>query len=153
MQCSIGMEKKGWNMTGNEWSDIENIVKGLVGDLKEALTWSWEDRFQATLAEFPASDKDRVLRLLEPRFDSLWDAASISEAPPRIYEICQKYGGLRSGQLLLATDPGKDILILGAWWPWGNQKTISLRVIPVDSDTPAPDFDEFIGLFKGWFGL
>jgi hypothetical protein len=55
--------------------------------------------------------------------------------------------------LLFTSDPKRDALIFCAWWPWGDGKTISIRIAPFfkklsDSETAAK-----IQLFKGWFGV
>jgi hypothetical protein len=150
---SIVMGKEDNSMAQSDWSGFEKTVRGVVGDLKEVLTWSWDGRFEAALAEFQAGEKERVLKVLEARFDSLWEAGSLSTAPKRIVKLCKSLGGLRSGQMLLATDPNQDLLLLGAWWPWGNQKTISIRIIPTASNEESPEFRDFVGSLKGWFGI
>ena len=140
-------------MGENEWSDIERTIKDLVNDLRGVLSWTWEDRFGAALAQFSANDKDWILELLKPLFSSLWDAVNLSQAPPRVVKAIQEYGGLRAGQLLLTTDADSKILLLGAWWPWGNQKTISLRLIPTALKLSDSDMEKFQELLKEWLEI
>ncbi len=140
-------------MTENQWSHIEESVQTLVENAKGVLSWSWEERFNAALAQFQAKDKDAILDHMRPPFKAVWDSTQINESPPRILKICNSLGGLRPGQLLLTTDPDVDILLFGAWWPWGGGDTISIRIIPNIENLDETVAAEFTAAFKGWFGL
>jgi len=39
----------------------------------------------------------------------------------------------------------------GAWWPWGDGKTISLRIGLVTDKVPERAREEFFKEFSGWF--
>jgi hypothetical protein len=54
-----------------------------------------------------------------------WTMKSIDAAPQALREMCDKTGGLREGQRLLA---GTQDSLFGLWWPWGNGQTITLRI-------------------------
>ena len=140
-------------MAENEWSSAEKTVKGLTESLLGVLEWSWEGRFGAALAQFTAADTDKVIGLIRPHFVSMWDSSIIAEAGPRITDFCAQLGGLRSGQLLFASDPDQDILLFGAWWPWGNGQTISIRIIPAAKNLEESDKQAFTEQFKAWFGM
>jgi hypothetical protein len=119
--------------------DLDNVCRRLREAFEDVLTWKWDGRFGAALAEFPAEDKEKVLRILEIFLVSRWDSVTIGEAPKSVQQIKTHFGGLMSGQLLLLSDPNQDAMILllsdpnqdaliyCAWWPWGNGKTIQIR--------------------------
>jgi hypothetical protein len=65
---------------------------------------------------------------LERDFSNVWDSSNIREAPDIVKMCSNRFGGLRSGQLLFTTGPSQDVFICGAWWPWGDGRTISLRI-------------------------
>jgi hypothetical protein len=109
-------------------SYIEKVARESLSASWEALSWQWDDYFEAFLAEFSTADGGRFRALLERDFSMVWDSSNIGEAPD-IVQMCNHYfGGLRSGQLLFTTDPNEDVFVGGAWWVWSNGETISFRV-------------------------
>ncbi len=123
-----------------------NASRGVV-------SWKWDSRFVAALAEFRTDKTDSVRAMLEPSLSLLWDSSTVRKAPDSVRKIAKDLGGLRSGQLLFVSDPNQDVCLFGAWWPWGNGTTISIRVAPYGKRLSAAEQAELNGLFKGWFGL
>jgi hypothetical protein len=134
-------------------SDIENVCRELLSASQGVLSWKWDSQFETVLAEFFVDNKDRVRAILECHLSIAWDKSKIRKAPDIVRTIAGNFGGLRSGQLLFTSDPNQDVFIFGVWWPWGDGKTISIRVAPFDKRLSDSEMTEFIELFKGWFGL
>jgi hypothetical protein len=132
-------------------SCLDDVCKQLRGSFDDVLVWKWDGRFGTALAEFPAEDKEKVLRILESFLVSRWDSVTIGEAPEIVQQIKTHFGGLMSGQLLLLSDPNQDALIYCAWWPWGNGKTISIRVGAYSKEIAAPDKPALNTAFRNWF--
>jgi hypothetical protein len=134
-------------------SGLENDCKELLSAFQGVLSWKWDGRFETVLAEFGVDNKDSIRAILERYLRITWDSSNIGNAPDFVREIDSHLGGLRSGQLLLTSDPDREPFIFCAWWPWGDDKTISIRIAPsykklLDSEKTAK-----IQLFKGWFGI
>ena len=108
--------------------DLEKVSREVLSAFWGALSWKWDQRFEALLAEFPAVNGDEFRAILERDFGNVWDSSNISEAPDIVKMFNNNFGGLRSGQLLFTTDPSQDVFVCGAWWPWGDGETISLRI-------------------------
>lgn len=134
-------------------SNLENICRELISAFQATLSWKWDSRFETVLAEFFVDNKDRVREILERYLSIAWDSSNIGKAPDVVRMIAGHLGGLWSGQLLFTSDPNQDALIFGAWWPWGDGNTISLRVAPFDKRLSDSEMSELIKLFKGWFRL
>jgi len=134
-------------------SDFENVCRELLSAFQGVLSWQWESRFEVALAEFSLNDKDKVRAILERYLNIAWDSSSIGRAPDNVQKIASYLGGLRSGQLLFTSDPNQDAFIFGAWWPWGDGQTISIRIAPSDKRLSDPEMAELIKQFKGWCGL
>ena len=109
-------------------SDLEKICRELLSASWGVFSWRWDHRFEALLAEFSVDKKDEFRAILERDFSNVWDRSNIREAPDIVQMCSNNFGGLRSGQLLFTTDQSQDVFICGAWWPWGDKKTISLRI-------------------------
>ena len=109
-------------------SDLEKVSRELLSASWGVFSWKWDHRFEAFLAEFSADNGDEFRAILERDFNNVWDSSNIREAPDIVQMCNNNFGGLRSGQLLFTTDPSQDVFVCGAWWPWGDGETISLRI-------------------------
>jgi hypothetical protein len=90
--------------------------------------WSWDSRVACVSSSF-STDLDQKNRgLALAALPSEFTSRSIVSAPPALREICDRAGGLRSGQLVYAGAPVGRVFAYGLWWPWGDGMTISLRV-------------------------
>jgi len=134
-------------------SALENDCKELLRGFQGILSWKWDSRFEAALAEFGAEKKDSIRAILERHLKITWDSSNIDNAPDIVRMINSHLGGLRSRQLLFTSDPNRDAFIFCAWWPWGDGKTISIRIAPSYKELSDSQKAEKIQLFKGWFGI
>jgi len=98
-------------------------------------------------------NKDSVHAILERYLNTAWNSTNIDNAPEIVQMVISHFGGLRPGQLLFTSDPNQDAFIFGVWWPWGDEKTISLRIAPTGKTLSNSKLAELITLFKDWFGL
>ena len=132
---------------------VENICKDLWGAVQGVLSWKWDSRLEAVLAEFGADKKDDIRAILERFLPMPWDDSNLVEAPDIVRTINSHLGGLRPGQQLFTSDPKGDAFVFCAWWPWGDGKTISIRIAPFYQKLSDPEKAEKIQLLKGWFGI
>ena len=139
-------------MNQAHWKLLEATCRGLVSG-SGTLTWSWDGRFGAALATFPARDAASVEALLGSHFPLRIDAGNLRKAPDCVRNLAKSIGGVRSDQWLYSTDPALEVLVVGAWWPWGGGQTISIRMFPVENGLPRGERDAFTTAFRSWFGL
>lgn len=134
-------------------SDAENVCRELLRGFQGVLSWQWDGRFETVLAEFGVDNKDSVRAILERYLSNIWDSSNIGYAPDIVRTINIRVGKLRSGQLLFTSDPSREAFIFGAWWPWGDDQTISIRIAPSYGKISDSERAEKIQLFKSWFGI
>ncbi len=134
-------------------SNLENVCIELLSAFQGILSWKWDSWIEAVLAEFGVGDKDSIRAILERYLGNTWDSSNIAKAPDIVQMINGNLGGLRPGQLLFTSEPNQDAIIFGAWWPWGDGKTISIRIAPSYKKLSDSEKAEQIELFKGWFGI
>jgi hypothetical protein len=145
-------------IVSNEMNDthkveLENDCKELSSAFQGMLSWKRDDRFEVVLAEFDVANKDRIREILERYLKFTWDSSNIKKAHPSVMKISSYLGNLMSGQILFTSDPNSDAYIYCAWWPWGNGKTISIRIGPCYKKLPDTEKAEKFQQFKGWFGI
>ena len=109
-------------------SDLEKVSRELLTVSWKIFPWKWDHRYEAFLTEFSADKGNEFRAILERDFSKVWDSSNIRKAPSIVQMCNDNFGGLRSGQLLFTTDSNQDVIVCGAWWPWSDGKTISLRI-------------------------
>ena len=134
-------------------SDLENVCRELLSAFQGIFSWKWDSWVESVLAEFGVDNKDSIRAILERCLSSTWNSSNIGNAPAIVQLINGNLGGLRSGQLLFTSDPSQDAIIFCAWWPWGDGKTISIRIAPLYMKLLDSEKAEQIQLFKRWFEI
>jgi hypothetical protein len=111
--------------------------------------WSWDTRLSCVTSSFGVQFEAEARAAAAQGLPAEWTASSLLRAPPRLRELADKYGDVRSGQLLFTGGSLDGNFAFGLWWPWGNGATISLRVgladVHVNRD-PSPRFREMFGV-------
>jgi len=131
----------------------ENICRELFNAFQEILSWKWDSWIESVLAEFSVNDKDSIRAILERYLGSTWDSSNVDKAPSIVQTINSNLGALRPGQLLFTSDSDQDIIIFGAWWPWSDGKTISIRIAPFYKKLSNSERSEQFRLFRDWFRI
>ena len=133
--------------------EVKRLSEALFKETQGLLTWSWDEHFFAVLAQFSVNDKDKVLGVLTRFLDATWDESGVKKAPEIVVQLAEDMGGVRAGQLLLTTDASKNVFVFGAWWPWQDGQTISLRVAPYWDELSDSESDDLLEAFKACFGF
>jgi len=100
----------------------------LFKTLQAVLSWQWDGRFQTALAQIGMAEKDAMRVTLENHLGPAWDSATIDTAPESVRRAIGRLGGIMPGHLFYAVELSPDGMVFCAWWPWGNGRTISIRV-------------------------
>jgi len=87
--------------------------------------WSWDGRFATAGSSFALALEPQARDSAVHALTRGWTAKTLDEAPASLRAICDRTGGLRAGQRLLA---GASDELFGLWWPWGGGATITLRI-------------------------
>ncbi|HKY10205.1 MAG TPA: hypothetical protein VJQ55_18295 [Candidatus Binatia bacterium] len=134
-------------------ADIDSICRELAQSFQGILTWKWDRRFETVLAEFKVTEQDKVRAILERYLSATWDSSNVGDSPDIVRTVEGHFGGLWPGQLLFTSDPKRDALVFGTWWPWGDGKEISIRIGPAFRVLAESKRDEKIARFKACFGV
>jgi hypothetical protein len=105
------------------YDDLAVLRKGWV-----VSGWSWDTRLSCACSSFGADLAGQARAVVASAFAHTIDARSLRRASPLVQEIAEQTGGVRSEQLVFATEPVADTLAYGLWWPWNDEVTISMRV-------------------------
>ena len=106
------------------------LTEDLLSHLQGQLAWKWDTRFQMALMEFKVTQAEAVQAVLAGCLNQVWEKSTIGKAPKMIKQINKQMGGLKKGQYCFNSDAGQTAFLYALWWPWGDGKTISLRLAP-----------------------
>ncbi|MFH2091823.1 MAG: hypothetical protein ABIJ31_05615 [Pseudomonadota bacterium] len=140
-------------MLDYDTSKLEKTSRELHKAFENHLIWKWDDRFETVLAEFDAGNQDSIIAIIKTHMGDIWDGGNFQKAPEIIKIVIKFFGGLHPGQELFTTQTDRDDLLLCAWWPWSNGKTISIRLGVFARSLSDEKNKELTQMFKGWFGL
>ena len=123
-----------WSVMYNSWCVMNKreMVNEQSSALREAIgasfQWSWDDRFDAILSEYSIEEHELVKGILDSHFSDCWDQITIDSAPEKTKSDAGVWKQIREGQLLYASLFETDQPLMAAIWPWGDGKTVSLRI-------------------------
>ena len=111
--------------------------------------FSWDSRLMCVASSFSVDLENEARAAVTRVFRFQWNARTIRTSPELVQEIGEQVGGLRSDQILVATEPNEALMAYGLWWPWGDDVTISFRIgmSGLSSTRYEEDFRELFGVF------
>jgi len=135
----------------NNLADIEIKCKNVSAELQGIVAWKWDDRFKVPLSEFMKDNADKVQPVLAKHLGNCWEINTIKQAPKITRRLADALYGMKEFQLLYTTSAEEEVMLFAAWWPWGDGKTISLRIGAIPTvGISIPNIDTQI---QGWFGI
>jgi hypothetical protein len=90
--------------------------------------WTWDSRLACIASTFSVADEDQARNAAAHALPTTWTEVTMRAASPALKSLADRYGGVRSGQLLLTGSSYGHVTPFGLWWPWGNGETISMRI-------------------------
>src|SRR6185503_13998016 len=96
--------------------DIVQPMLDSLGRLKAGWPggpWEWDSRLSAVASAFAAERQPEVRAVAVFALTRGCTQKSIDQAPESLRALCDRTGGLRGGQRLLA---GTDDSLFGLWW-------------------------------------
>ena len=133
-----------------ELAEVELCCRSVI-EQAPYLAWAWDDHIGAVLTTIQTEQVQQVVPVLEANFASRWDFRSVKQAPQRVRAIADQFGGVRRTQHLFVTAPQQDIVAYAAWWPWGDEQTISIRLGLSMKDVPLLKEKQLWQDFTSWF--
>lgn len=130
-------------MSDSHITEFERRCRALA--TSAAPKWDWDGRFGTAVGVVLKEGFEAAHAHLLESFGTCW---SDQELPAAITAITDAMGGMRGGQEVFATDVAGGPVLFCAWWPWGGNSKVSLR-IGVWSDELGAHAD----LLKEWFGI
>lgn len=115
-------------MSRTDLDALKTICKRISLNIPETSPWRWDKEFNLALAVIDRQNEIMIELPLTLEFSHKWDFATINDAESPVRDFIQAGLGIVPGQKIFATDPVNDVVLYAAWWPWGDDERISLRL-------------------------
>ena len=113
----------------------DTIFSTITTPLGDELTWRWEEKQSALLAEFSWEKKDRILTILRRLLSEEWHKKNIKKAPESLKAELGELANLNKEQLIFTKPATEETPALAViWWPWGHGATYSMRIKILNSN-------------------
>jgi hypothetical protein len=112
---------------GDSWLTLLDAMKRLRVAWP-ARGWSWDARLSCVASSFNIEVEAQARTAAAIALTNEWTWTTMQRAPAPLRDVAERTGGLRAGQMLLASQAVGAVFAYGLWWPWGNGMTTSVRI-------------------------
>lgn len=132
-----------------EFKKICLEIKKIVPD---KFKWEFDDRFYATLICVDKGTADSIFDKMKEVFGNCYDFDTIKKAPKLERKLSKALFGIDKDQYLF-TATFEDFILFCTWWPWDENRKVSLRIGINAQQKKFVDENEDVKLLKDWFSL
>jgi hypothetical protein len=109
-------------------SPFREICRKICLNIPETCTWRWDHQRELALITLDKQDADLVFFPLFKEFKDQWSFSPATQAESLIARLLNSEYGLMPGQTFFTSRPINDLVLFVAWWPWGKNDKISMRI-------------------------
>ncbi len=113
---------------------FKEICRKISLNIPEYASWKWDEERKMAMVILDEEDAELVFFPLFKEFEYHWNFSSQAQgADPAVIEHINANYGLMPGQAFFTSHVLFGHVLGVAWWPWGSQRKVSMRVglIPV----------------------
>ena len=140
-------------MSSSDLDALGTVCQRISLNIPENCPWRWDKEFNLALTVIDRQDEIMIELPLTLEFAHKWDFATIEDADEPVRDFFQSGFGVVPGQKVFTTDPVQGVILYAAWWPWGDDERISLRLGLVSLSEKKLDNAEVKSLICGWLNL
>jgi len=140
-------------MSSSDLDALGTVCRRISLNIPDHCRWSWDREFNLALTVIDRRDEIMIELPMTLEFNHKWDFSSINEADMPIRNFFQSGFGVVPGQKVFTTDPVGGVVLFAAWWPWGDDERISLRLGLVSITDQKRDSAETKRLIGEWLDI
>ena len=114
---------------------FQEICRRICLNIPAHYAWQWDEKRAMAVLVMASDDAELVFYPLFKEFNHHWN---FSSAPPDTQGVTRWVNdqfGLMPGQVVFTSYPLSDLVLCVAWWPWGEDQKVSMRIglIPINN--------------------
>lgn len=117
---------------------FQEICSKISLNIPNGYHWQWDRERKMAVIILDEEAAEIVFYPLFKEFRNHWNFASINDANEAVNDYIHSEYGLMPGQVFFTSHMVNNTVLGVAWWPWGSDEKVSMRVglIPVDIQCP-----------------
>lgn len=121
-------------ITLEDLAPFQEICRKICLNIPGTCSWGWDEKRHMAVVILEGEDAELVFFPLFKEFRHHWNFTSAPPENSSIIEWVNAKFGLMPGQVLFTSYPLHNLVLCVAWWPWGEDQKVSMRVglIPVN---------------------
>jgi len=140
-------------MPPTDLDDLKTISQRISLNLPENAPWRWDREFNLALTVIDRQDEIMVELPLTLEFPHKWDFSTIDAADAPLRDFFQAGFGIVPGQKVYTSHPVAGVILYAAWWPWGDDERISIRLGLVSISDEKLSKETVKALVCSWLNL
>lgn len=114
---------------------FQEICRKICINIPDLYTWEWDEKRSMAVVVLQGEDAEMVFYPLFKEFRHHWNFTSKPPSTDGIQQYVDDQFGLMPGQVVFTSYPLCNLVLCVAWWPWGEDEKVSMRVglIPVNN--------------------
>jgi hypothetical protein len=132
---------------------LQGICQRIRLNVPSQCSWKWDREFDLALLVFDMEDADLLYFPLVKEFEKQWDFDTINDPSNSFCSYVNSAFGLVPGQKLFTTNVLDGITLFAAWWPWGDDTKVSLRIGLISTTDPEKGKELHKTHLKNWFSI
>lgn len=113
---------------------FQEICRKICINIPEFYNWQWDAKRNMAVIVLHAEDAEMVFFPLFKEFTHHWNFSSTPPETTGVTQYINDQFGLMPGQVVFTSYSLCNLVLCVAWWPWGEDQKVSMRIglIPVD---------------------
>lgn len=140
-------------MPRTDLDPLKTVCQRISLNIPENCPWRWDKDLNLALTVLDRQDEIMVELPMTLEFSNKWDFSNIGDADATVRDYFQAGFGIVPGQKVFTMDPVNGVVLYAAWWPWGDDERISLRLGLVSVSGENLEHPEVKSLICNWLGL
>jgi hypothetical protein len=131
---------------------FQEICRKICLNIPDTYQWEWDKQRNMAVIILDEEVAEIVFYPLFKEFCNHWNFTSIDEASEEVNAYIHSEYGLMPGQVFFTSHMVDNAVLGVAWWPWGNNEKVSMRVGLIPVNTHWPENFEFQCL-QDWLNI
>lgn len=118
----------GMQISFDDLADFAEMCRKICLNIPDTCGWNWDGEREMAVVTLDIEDAELVFFPLFKEFNHHWDFSSPDQAEATAAIALNTKYGLMPGQAFFSSRPLCGLILFVAWWPWGKNDKISMRV-------------------------
>ncbi len=112
----------------NDLEPFKEICRKICLNIPPEYDWQWDDQRNMAVIVLGGDAVELVFLPLIKEFRHHLDFSTASQENPSVCQTINEQFGFMPGQVLFTSYPLCNLMLCVAWWPWGEQHKVSMRI-------------------------